>query len=237
MPGRRCRRKPPTMGASPRPSGLRTKASSAWVPNSTRLSWRAWGKAQGPRGPAGRADATGAAGTAERLGVGWRVGQIERGTIDADQAQARVDGAGGLWRGEGADYAVEQAPHRADPEAATRHAKGIARWRLLAVAEAAGVLEDLTKGQAGEHAHSEHNPQHDLVGQPAVAAVASAGLVHGLADHLGGDKLVQADQPIQDLPGRVQLEHQRRLSRHSQSLPESLWPSNHKLSGGCDLRT
>src|SRR5262249_40473015 len=102
---------------------------------------------------------------------------------------------------------------------------------------AAGGGEDLTKGQVGEDAHGEDDPEHDLVGQPEVAAVAPAGFVNGLANQPRGDKLVQADQPIQNRSGQVHLEYQWRLSRHSHSLPEPLCPSKHKLPGGCDLRT
>src|SRR5271154_2740050 len=59
------------------------------------------------------------------------------------------------------------------------------------------MAEDLAEGQFGEEPHGEDDPEHDLVGKPAVGTIASSGVREDLAQAFGADKFVKRRQAFQ----------------------------------------
>ena len=158
----RWRSSPATIARSSPWQGLTTKATSTWVPNSTRLSFLTWGKAPSPRGPAeGRPKAAALAG---------RVGDVEDDAVDAHQAQPPVERPRRLGPPQRADDPGEEVPHRRHAQPPPRHAEVGAGGDSSPDAEPPGVLEDLSDRQVGQQSHREHHPEDDLVGQDATRA-------------------------------------------------------------------
>ncbi len=66
--------------------------------------------------------------------------------------------------------------------------------------EGGAGLEDGADGEVGEEAHGEDDPAGDLEGEGAGAGVDAAGVAQDLQDLVGGDKLPQEQQAIQEAP-------------------------------------
>jgi len=157
----RCRSNPATIARSSPRQGRTTKATSAWVPNSTRLSLRTWGKAPSPRGPA--------EGRPKAAALATESGTSRTVPVEAHQAQPLVERPRRLGPPQRADDPTEEVPHRRHPQPPPRHAEVRAARRLLAGAEPSGMLEDLADRQVRQEPHREHDPEDDLGGQDAIA--------------------------------------------------------------------
>ena len=126
-------------------------------------------------------------------------------------------------------------PHRHHAQPLTGDAEAGAMWRLLALAEPPGGLEDLSDRQIGQQPHRQHHPQDDLVRQPAAACIDPARGCERLLNVLGSDHLFESRQSIED-PARV-IGRQRAMSwwHASHRLLGALLVGKPKVTGGYDL--
>jgi hypothetical protein len=131
-------------------------------------------------------------------GVGGRVGDIQHRSVDPDQTQPTVMPAWSIGPGQWTDDLLEQASNGSRAESTAcptqRGSTGQPRQR----GELGCVSEHLSQGQIGQQSHSQHDPQHDPVGQQAVRSIrGSAGVAECLFDLLGLDKLAEPGESFQ----------------------------------------
>src|SRR5487761_1131493 len=162
------------------------------------------------------------AGTPEEAGVGLRIGHVEHGTVDANQVPPSVTAAR-LWvRRQRPDHLLPQSPHGGDAQPLPRPAQPRASRQSPSDQPSAGLAKDFPQRQIGQDSRCQDNPEHDLVGQTAMTAVASAQVTQHLLQAVGADKLLESGQSLQlHWPQRWQR-GATSLSRHRHS-PSDPW--------------
>ena len=147
-----------------------------------------------------------------------------------------IEGARRLRGGQRFDHQVKDASDRFHAQALSRLAQVATRGCFVPRSHTPRVFEDLTNGQIGEHAHGQHNPEHDTVRQPAGALLGPARVQQSLFYNRRRDNLAQARQPIHNgerIRCRVLAAS---LPRHCRSLLETWVLDTPKVTGGYDLR-
>src|SRR5262249_3760257 len=153
--------------------------------------------------------AAAALGAAEGQGVGGGVSAGVDRAVEGDHPPALVEGARGVWPGQGSSQRLKEQADGCDAQALARPAQAGAVGRLLRRGgdEAAAGLEQAREGQGGGHAHGQDEPEDDLEGQGAAAGGGAARVPQALQAVLAGDNLPQQEQPVQHPLG---LAHRQR---------------------------
>ena len=125
-----------------------------------------------------------------------------------------IKGARRLGGGQGTDDALVEQPDGIRPEPMAGVAEAVSRRSRLVVAHPAGVLEDHPDGQVGQHAHGEHHPEHDAMGQPAGLLPAESAVRENLVHDLLGDNLLQTLQSIQYKISIIMIRRRRESFPH-----------------------
>ena len=130
--------------------------------------------------------------------IGWRVGNVIDGAVDAHQAEPAVKRPGSSRLGQRAGNLGEQLTHGSHAQPLTCDAEAGSIGRLFTLPQPPGMFEDLADRQVCEQPHGEHDPQDDLVGQQTLSRIDTASGHQRLLNVLGPDNLFQTRQSIQN---------------------------------------